>query len=41
MLIPRNRLARNLAKGWLGHVWDPSSPSAAKVDAICSIESSA
>ncbi|PWN99350.1 putative ribose-5-phosphate isomerase [Tilletiopsis washingtonensis] len=34
-------LARNLAKGWLGHVWDPSSPSAAKVDAICSIESSA
>ncbi|CEH17122.1 ribose 5-phosphate isomerase [Ceraceosorus bombacis] len=31
-------LARNLAKGWLGHVWDPNSPSAAKVDAICAIE---
>lgn len=32
-------LARRLAKEWLGYTFDPTSPSAAKVDAICSYES--
>lgn len=31
-------LARNLAKQWLGHVFDPKSASAEKVKAICSYE---
>jgi ribose 5-phosphate isomerase B len=31
-------LARNLAKQWLGHVFDPTSASAEKVKAICSYE---
>jgi ribose 5-phosphate isomerase B len=33
-------LARRLAKEWLGYVFDPSSASAEKVDAISSYESS-
>ena len=31
-------LARNLAKQWLGHVFDQGSASAEKVKAICSYE---
>jgi ribose 5-phosphate isomerase B len=31
-------LARNLARQWLGHVFDPNSASADKVKAICSYE---
>lgn len=31
-------LARNLTKQWLGHVFDSSSPSAAKVQCICDYE---
>jgi ribose 5-phosphate isomerase B len=31
-------LARNLAKQWLGHVFDTKSASAEKVKAICSYE---
>lgn len=31
-------LARNLAKQWLGHVFDQKSASAEKVKAICSYE---